>query len=105
EMHDKLYPAQIALLPYTPLLRPREDLVRRAELATAVVREQTDTHEQEQGKLQDHDHSTPDYCLLRVAEVLRREQALHDHVVDTRSEEHTSEPSHVKISYAVFCLK
>src|SRR5690606_39565626 len=23
----------------------------------------------------------------------------------TRSEEHTSEPSHVKISYAVFCLK
>src|SRR5690606_41810850 len=27
--------------------------------------------------------SAPDYCGLRVAEVLRREQALHDHVVDT----------------------
>src|SRR5437870_13313461 len=35
----------------------------------------------------------------------RLNPAVLDCFVDGRSEEHTSEPSHVAISYAVFCLK
>src|SRR3712207_8148671 len=34
-----------------------------------------------------------------------RAVAAQEHVLSQRSEEHTSEPSHANISYAVFCLK
>src|SRR3712207_6992008 len=48
-------------------------------------------------------------CLVRPQQIGRGSKAVvaqpRAELVGRRSEEHTSEPSHANISYAVFCLK
>src|SRR5699024_11575727 len=47
------------------------------------------------------------FCLLKGKEYSKKLSATFPEIekVQVRSEEHTSESSHVSISYAVFCLK
>src|SRR5476651_292019 len=52
------------------------------------------------GHLEHRAHQRPVADSLRSAPARARSDAL-----AVRSEEHTSEPSHANISYAVFCLK
>src|SRR5690606_39873562 len=47
--------------------------------------------------------AVPSMCVMGVAGIAAA--SVGDLSGDSRSEEHTSELSHVKISYAVFCLK
>src|SRR5690625_7046739 len=51
------------------------------------------------------DKKTKEMMALGIAVAIRCDDCIGVHVQSLRSEEHTSEPSHVAISYAVFCLK
>src|SRR5690606_40932203 len=76
-------PPRSPLFPYTTLFRSQVDLATTEALAAQVGPERLLVSES---------------GIYEPADIQRLRQA-------GRSEEHTSELSHVKISYAVFCLK
>src|SRR5690349_23443336 len=86
-------PPRSTLFPYTTLFRSARQahqLIAGQRLAWAL---------DQRGEYREFAGGEPQH--LAIAEQAARIQFQHKR----RSEEHTSEPSHVEISYAVFCLK
>src|SRR5207249_11175938 len=99
-----LQPPLYTLFPYTTLFRSLEDALLRASPAVPADKLQNGSDERYRIPKDKYD--------LVLSAIKRSEQfcsAIFDKdgilVIAERSEEHTSEPSHVSISYAVFCLK
>ena len=73
---------------------PGEDLVVSLERPALVEGPQADSHQQEQGELDDHGDSAPDESLLRVAAGPAREQALHYQLVRAVGRHREDRPAH-----------
>src|SRR5438128_3458352 len=90
-------PPRSTLFPYTTLFRSRED--------HAVLLREKDRNRSDTDAMNIHDKLALRLSVADVQRILDQADMPGKHADINRSEEHTSEPSHGSISYAVFCLK
>src|SRR2546430_3129597 len=88
-------PPRSTLFPYTTLFRSMLEAWSKHGLVDLAV--------EAQGDVEVDQHHTVEDVGIVLGQAIH--QALGDKRGIVRSEEHTSEPSHSQISYAVFCLK